>query len=70
MLAVLRGELHDARPARRRIHHALDGGHAGVVQGARHCLIGGDHEVLDEAGGAIGAARGDALHLPVAHRAL
>ena len=46
-------EGYDAGPALGRAHDAADGAAAGLAESERHGLVGGDHEVFDEGGGAI-----------------
>ena len=58
-------ESDDAVPTLGRTHHAADGGASGVAEGRGHGLVGGDHKVSDEGGGAIFKDGLDGLHFAV-----
>ena len=51
--AQSRGQLDDAVPALGRAHDAADGGHAGVLEGARDDAVGRHHELLNQRRGAV-----------------
>src|SRR6266852_3487742 len=63
--AVLFGELDNAGPALRRLHHTADRRHARFHEGARHDFVGGDHEILDQFTRAILLPGRDALNLAI-----
>ena len=63
--ALALNQHHDARPALGRADDAAQARAAGTAEGGGHGLVGGNHKVGDEVGGAVGYDGLDGLHLAV-----